>query len=332
MTSRARTGGNPASLIDLARNAVAEGHASSESAGLGQHLATQEDTSGLTVVEFESTLPAYPGWRWTVVLAHGAAGGPTVCDVVLLPGDGALVAPRWVPWRDRVLPGDLGPGDILPTDPDDARLMPGYAATDGDEDVLDAVWELGLGRERVMTLHGREVTADRWYTGSTGPSSADARLAPNPCASCGFFIGLKGALHAEFGVCANEFSPADGRVVSIAFGCGAHSGIVESATRETSAATLDEFEYQPLDIRTAQTHKEATDQAAEFELDEDTSRQAPDNADAYVTGVTQPPSSGAMEASPEARIATHAPDGESGGHIEQEKVQTAAPSAGGTLS
>ena len=54
---------------------------------------------------------------------------------MLLPGDGALVAPAWVPWKDRVAKGDLGPGDLVPVAADDLRLVAGYL--NGDE-VLDA--------------------------------------------------------------------------------------------------------------------------------------------------------------------------------------------------
>ena len=31
----------------------------------------------------------------------------TICEVGLLPGDDALIAPDWVPWADRVRPEDL---------------------------------------------------------------------------------------------------------------------------------------------------------------------------------------------------------------------------------
>jgi hypothetical protein len=34
---------------------------------------------------------------------------------------------------------------------------------------------------------------------------------------------MAGALRAMFGVCANEWSPSDGTVVTIDHGCGAHS-------------------------------------------------------------------------------------------------------------
>jgi hypothetical protein len=43
------------------------------------------------------------------------------------------------------------------------------------------------------------------------------------CRSCGYFVPMAGALRAVFGVCANEWSPSDGRVVTLDHGCGAHS-------------------------------------------------------------------------------------------------------------
>jgi hypothetical protein len=52
-----------------------------------------------------------------------------------------------------------------------------------------------------------------------------ARSAPATCGSCGFYQQIKGSLGAAFGVCANELTPADGRVVHVEYGCGAHSEV-----------------------------------------------------------------------------------------------------------
>ncbi|WP_141698634.1 DUF3027 domain-containing protein, partial [Streptomyces lushanensis] len=49
---------------------------------------------------------------------------------VLLPGPDALLAPEWVPWSERLRPGDMGPGDLLPTEAEDLRLEPGYSGED----------------------------------------------------------------------------------------------------------------------------------------------------------------------------------------------------------
>ena len=51
----------------------------------------------------------------------------TLDETVLLPGPDALLAPEWVPWSERLRPGDMGPGDLLPTEAEDLRLEPGYA-------------------------------------------------------------------------------------------------------------------------------------------------------------------------------------------------------------
>lgn len=52
---------------------------------------------------FECRLPGYPGWRWAAALARVDADSPvTVLEVELLPGEGAVLAPEWVPWSVRL--------------------------------------------------------------------------------------------------------------------------------------------------------------------------------------------------------------------------------------
>src|SRR5699024_1419039 len=128
-----------------------------------------------------------------------------------------------LPWSERLRPGDLGPGDVLPYLAHDERLDQGYEAT-GEIDVDEMViFELGLGRERVLSPLGRSEAAERWYAGSHGPTAPTAVAASAPCSTCGFLLLMAGSLRTEFGVCANEWSPDDGRVVSMNHGCGAHS-------------------------------------------------------------------------------------------------------------
>ncbi|GAA2823499.1 hypothetical protein GCM10020220_010010 [Nonomuraea rubra] len=70
---------------------------------------------------------AYRGWRWAVTVTRASrAKKVTVSEAVLLPGSGALLAPEWLPWSERLRPGDLGVGDLLPTADDDDRLAPGF--------------------------------------------------------------------------------------------------------------------------------------------------------------------------------------------------------------
>ena len=116
---------------------------------------------------------------------------------------------------------------------DDAAEGMANGASDGtadtaDEnpDVADAVQEFDLSRRRVLSALGRSQTAKRWYEGPHGPKSLSTKTADgNLCANCGFFVQLKGELSVMFGVCANKWSPDDGRVVSVDHGCGEHSQI-----------------------------------------------------------------------------------------------------------
>ena len=173
---------------------------------------------------FACTSSAYPGWRWAVTVARVPRSKTvTVDETNLVPGDDALLSPDWVPYAERLAPGDLSAGDVLPYRADDPRLEAGFEAT-GDEDVDEmALWELGLGRPRVLSAEGRDEAAQRWYDGAHGPTADIAVRAAARCTTCGVYLPMAGALRQTFGVCANEWSPSDGRVVSLDHGCGAHS-------------------------------------------------------------------------------------------------------------
>jgi Protein of unknown function (DUF3027) len=217
-------------------------------ATVGEYLDAIVEGDRLVTHRFASTARGYRGWLWAVTVARASrAKAATVDEVVLLPGEGALTAPQWVPWAERLAPGDLGHADVLPYEPDDPRLEPGFEAT-GDEDVdAVALWELGLGRPRVLSRTGRQVAADRWYAGSHGPFAESAQAAAAQCRSCGFFVPVAGALRSVFGICANEWSPSDGRVVSLDHGCGAHSETdVHRSSSSPAVPVLDETGHEVL--------------------------------------------------------------------------------------
>src|SRR3954453_9746730 len=201
---------------------------------------------------FASRLPGYVGWYWAVTLAHvPGADEVTVDEVVLLPGDSALLAPAWVPWQERLRPGDLSVGDVLPSTEDDPRLVPAYAADDDSaEDPAGRVvaFELGVGRERVMSREGRLEAVDRWSAGDFGPASAMARHAPGPCATCGFFLPLAGSLRQSLGACGNAYSPADGRVVTADYGCGAHSQATLVVVDYSEVVTSARYDTADFDV------------------------------------------------------------------------------------
>jgi len=236
--------------VDLAREAAAE-EAGAEM--VGDHLGVVMEADRLATHTFACLSPAYVGWQWAVTLARvPRARAATVTEVVLLPGEGAIVAPEWVPWSQRVRPGDMGPGDVLPTPENDPRLTAGLS---GEEDMDGASspsplqpgqWEIGLGRARVLSATGRDEAADRWETGDFGPAAPMARQSALECASCGFLLTMGGPLGQAFGVCANRMSPADGHVVALGFGCGAHSEVERDG--EPQPAVRENPAWDPLDL------------------------------------------------------------------------------------
>ncbi|MCT1458441.1 DUF3027 domain-containing protein [Aestuariimicrobium sp. p3-SID1156] len=220
-----------AQAVDQARSA-AESYA--KDFGVGEHLGVVADDDRCVTHLFACEHPGYRGWRWAVSMARAVRGRvATVNEVELLPGEGSLVAPSWIPWENRVQAGDIAPGMLMPTEDNDPRLEPGFTGGELAADAEPAEWamtravvsELGLGRERVLTRFGRDLAIERWLEGEGGPDTALAHQAPAPCATCGYFARLQGSLGMSFGVCTNEFSPSDGRAVSLDHGCGGHSDV-----------------------------------------------------------------------------------------------------------
>jgi hypothetical protein len=206
---------------------------------VGEYLGVSFDDPASATHHFIAVLPGYQGWQWAVVIAaYPGADHTTISEVVLVPGPSALLAPQWVPWHDRVQPGDLTPGDLLAPPAGDPRLTPGYLAS-GDDEVDEVAGEIGFGRRQVLSEWGRADAAQRWYDGEHGPASAMARSTRRVCRDCGFYLPLSGSLRSMFGVCANEMS-ADGRVVADEYGCGAHSDT-------PPAAPIGSPEYEPFD-------------------------------------------------------------------------------------
>lgn len=221
-----------AAAVDQAREAAVERAADF---GVGEHIGVVAEGERVVTHLFECPHPGYSGWHWAVTMVRASrARAATVNEVVLLPGEDALLAPRWVPWSERIQAGDVAPGTLLPTPDNDPRLEPGFTGGEYAADADPAEWsatravvaELGLGRERVLSQYGRAVAAERWNEGDSGSDNQSSRLAPANCVSCGYFVRLQGGLGSLFGACTNEFSPFDATVVSVEHGCGGHSDVV----------------------------------------------------------------------------------------------------------
>ncbi|WP_377274242.1 DUF3027 domain-containing protein [Peterkaempfera sp. SMS 1(5)a] len=272
-----------AEAVEIARAAAVDAAGTD---AVGEYIGAEADGDRVVTHSFVCQEPAYRGWRWAVTVTRASRSKlVTLDETVLLPGPDAVLAPEWVPWSERLLPGDLGPGDLLPTAADDLRLEPGWSGDDEvppnsvlaedasaatfvpgeDVEVTDrpvadiqptparaavtaVAQELGLGRPRVLSRLGLHLGAERWEK-SYGADTPMAQAAPASCTTCGFLIPVGGSLGQAFGVCGNEFSPADGRLVSLAFGCGGHSEAAVMPTPPKPAQPiLDELAVEPMPL------------------------------------------------------------------------------------
>lgn len=93
-----------AAAVDVARAAI-EGIAPAEQ--IGRHLAAKSEGDRLVTHLFESKLPGYGGWQWYAVLTRNSRSKEvTVDELGLLPSEDSILAPEWIPWAERVRPGD----------------------------------------------------------------------------------------------------------------------------------------------------------------------------------------------------------------------------------
>ncbi len=237
---------------DTARSVLLEQAPASD---IGDHLGHEVEIEAEKVVThfFACTRPGYVGWRWAVTIARAPRQKDvTVNEIVLLPGSEAIVAPSWLPYSERLQPGDLSPGDLLPVDDEDPRLVPTYLLGDDELDADDVAQvkavaaDLGLGRVRTLSVEGRDLAAQRWYDGDGGPEAPLAKSAPATCTTCGFLVRIAGPLSEAFGVCANGNANDDGRVVSFDHGCGAHSEV--KLSRKNQPAPPAEHAFDSLSI------------------------------------------------------------------------------------
>lgn len=282
---------------------------------VGGFLTRLDAGDGVSDFRFEATVPGYEHWQWSITLFHNEDDDSwTVDESTLVPGDDALMPPRWIPWKERLLPTDLSVTDVLGTDPDDERLEEGVPderdggaegsdGTDGSvreqdapqggatlpaaeaapagssddaaepaesvesaEDRRQAINEFELSRRHVLSALGRSQTAKRWYEGPHGPKSLSTKTAAGEtCATCGFFVPLKGELNLMFGVCANKWSLDDGKVVSLDHGCGEHSEIRPPEPTRLWRQTKPAFDDMRIDI----IHQVPRDENAAVEIIED---------------------------------------------------------------
>ncbi len=148
--------------LELARGALLE---ITTADTIGAYAGETDEGNGAVSVLFDSAQPGYPGWKWTVSIAHVEGQEPTVLEAELMPGEGALLAPDWVPWSDRLADykaaqealGVLD-DDSDDDDPDDDDDVADDDSDDEDDDLDDLDDELDeddvLGND---VLHGGDL-------------------------------------------------------------------------------------------------------------------------------------------------------------------------------
>jgi hypothetical protein len=91
-------------------------------ATVGEFVGETDEGDSVVSYRFATTLSGYPGWNWAVAVAHLPGEEPTIVESELLPAEGALLAPDWVPWSERM------------DDYRAAQLALGEAAAESDDD------------------------------------------------------------------------------------------------------------------------------------------------------------------------------------------------------
>jgi hypothetical protein len=93
-------------MLDATPDDLALAHAAlreiTTEATIGDPVGVVDEGNDVVSVLFATTMPGYRGWNWTVSIARLPGEEPAVLETELMPGDGALLSPDWIPWVDRL--------------------------------------------------------------------------------------------------------------------------------------------------------------------------------------------------------------------------------------
>ncbi len=154
---------------------------------VGELVAAAEEGDGVVTLAFSARMSGYPGWRWTVSLAEVDDADPTVLEAELLPGDGALVAPEWIPWAQRL--EEYRAAQAAAGEPD--ATLEGEDADDADDedaddedgdDDFEDLDETDLGDDSVERDGVDEPDLDGPADGASADSAATGAAADAPAA------------------------------------------------------------------------------------------------------------------------------------------------------
>jgi hypothetical protein len=102
---------------------------------IGDYLGEDSNGEDVTTFRFGTTMSGYPGWNWTVTIAHLPDAEPTVVESELTPADGALLAPDWVPWSERM--DDYRAAQAAAAEAGEVVVVDGDTDDDDDDDDYD---------------------------------------------------------------------------------------------------------------------------------------------------------------------------------------------------
>ncbi|KJL23389.1 hypothetical protein RN51_01474 [Microbacterium oxydans] len=156
MTSKPDADSRLLDAHDLALAALAEITPASTVGPAAGYIAEED---GSVSLRFENRLAGYPGWYWTVTVARVDDEEPTVLEVELLPGDGALLAPEWVPWAERLAEYRAHQAELAEaaTAAGDETVADDDELEDVDDDVIDEDDELDDDDVEADILHAGDV-------------------------------------------------------------------------------------------------------------------------------------------------------------------------------
>ncbi|MDN4641670.1 DUF3027 domain-containing protein [Agreia sp. PsM10] len=123
--------------IDQARAALLEITPATTIGAVVGHTTHDEHVLSL---HFASLMPGYPDWHWTATLSRiDGESEPNVLETELLPGEGAVLAPEWTPWSERLEDYKLAQehAAALAEDDDDEDFDDEADVDSDDEDIDD---------------------------------------------------------------------------------------------------------------------------------------------------------------------------------------------------
>ena len=220
---------------------------------IGDHLEVVADADLIATHLFACTKPGYVGWRWAVNVTRVADSDVVTVNETVLLGTGPSLSPS----------GSHGTSELPPVTLESEMCCRPHLTTFGyfpdipasirrhrDDDLRPVLWELGLGRVRVLSVEGRGKPPNVGRMATTVPNSPIAKAATDQCSTCGFLVVMNSPLGRAFRTVREQFSPSMARFVTRS-GAAPHGeaepepppvSVVELVIDDLSPDTLDTAE------------------------------------------------------------------------------------------